>query len=99
MQYYSSQQVNQDSRVFHRLSNGATPPESNSPLLGDALALSYPGVLEVIAKLVPKHKNVIRDHFFLPGLWLSPKVAHRVLETAGENRTEAQTLINYLGHK
>lgn len=68
---------------------------SNSPLFGDVLALSYPGILEVIAKLVPKHKNIRWEHFFLPGLWLHPKVAHCVLETVGQNRTEAQTVLCY----
>lgn len=67
--------------------------DSNSPLFGDVLALSYPGILEVIAKLVPKHKNIRWEHFFLPGLWLHPKVAHGVLETVGRNRTEAQCCV------
>lgn len=71
---------------FKKVRNGVTLLDSNSPLFGDVLALSYPGALEVVAKLVPKHKNVTRGHFFLPGLWLHPKVAHRVLETAGEKQ-------------
>lgn len=74
---------------------GAISPESNLPLLGDVLVLSYPGVLKVSAKLVPEHKDVTRGHFFLPGFGLNPEVAHHVLETAGENRVEAQIVLSY----
>lgn len=65
----------------------ATSLVSNSPLLGDVLALFYPGVLEVVAEFVPEHENVIRCHFLLPGLRLHPKVTHRVLETAGRKQS------------
>lgn len=71
----------------------------NSPLFGDVLALLQPGVLEVVAELVPEHENITRGHVLVPGLWLHPKVAHRVLETAGANRAEAQTLTNNLRHE
>lgn len=63
-------------------------PDFNPPLLGDVLALSCPGVLEVIAKLVPKHENETRGHVLLPGLWLDPVVARHVLETASEEQNK-----------
>lgn len=68
--------------------------EASSPLLGDVLALSDPGVFEIIAELVPEHKDVTGDHVLLPGLWLEPKVAHHVLETVGENKADAQMLLS-----
>lgn len=64
-------------------------PQRVSPLFGDVLVLSYPGVFEVIAKLVPEHEDITRRHFFLPSFWLSTKVAHHVLETGGESREDA----------
>ena len=70
--------------------NTAAVQESSSPLLGDVFALPYPGVLEVVAELVPEHEDVIRSHLFLPSLWLYTKVAHRILETGRGNKAEAQ---------
>lgn len=71
--------------------------ESSSPLLGDDPALSFPGVLEVAAELVPEHEDVACGHVLLAGLWSHPEVAHRLLETAGE--TEWRHNENFFGSK
>lgn len=59
---------------------------SNSPLFGDGLALSDPGVLEVVGKLVPEHEDVTGDHLLLSRLRLHPEVARHVLETERRNK-------------
>ncbi len=52
----------------------------SSPLFGDGFILSVPGVLEIVAELVPQHEDVVWRNLLLSRLGFEPKVHHQVLE-------------------
>ncbi len=66
----------QTQRATERRTDGCS-----SPLFGDDFILSVPGVLEIVAELVPQHEDVVWRNLLLSRLGFEPKVHHDVLET------------------
>lgn len=54
-----------------------------SPLFRHGFNLTVPGVLEVVAELVPEHEDVVGKDLFFSRLGFEPKVHHHFLKAKG----------------